>query len=157
MLSMNHREAYEELLEIQCETFSKIIYFIHQLEKFDISLHIQAAKNCPNIDAIQEITMQKETLIQSLDILSQSASTAQVEIYKYQLEFLDSFSHPLYLKLEALERMAMDKLDELVSKEDTENPNTIKHLNAYKERLELDIKIKEVPMEKRQIFFVDLK
>ena len=66
-------------------------------------------------------------------------------------------SHPLYLKLEALEIMVMDKLNDLVSIEDSQNPTMIQQLTAYKERLELDIKIKEVPMEKRQIFFIDLK
>lgn len=154
---MNNRKAYEELLEIQCETFSKMIYLIQQISKCDTSLHAQAQKNTPDINALEEITFKKDRLIQSLDILSQSASTAQLEIHKYQIEFLDAFSHPLYLKLEALEGMAMDRLNKLVSTEDSQNPTTIQQLNAYKERLELDLKIKEVPMEKRQIFFVNLK
>lgn len=153
---MNNRKAYEELLEIQCETFSKIIYLIQQLTKYDDALQKQAAKNTPDIDELQHITIQKEQLIQSLDILSQSANTAQLELYKYQLEFLDTYSHPLYLKLEALERMAMDKLNELVANEDKNNPTTIHQLTDYKERLALDIKIKEIPMEKRQIFFINL-
>lgn len=157
MVFMNNRKAYEELLEIQCETFSKMIYLIQQISKCDTSLHSQAQKDTPDVSVLEKITFEKDRLIQSLDILSKSASTAQLEIYKYQFEFLDAFSHPLYLKLEALEGMAMDKLNNLVAIEDSQNPTTIQQLNAYKERLELDIKIKEVPMEKRQIFFVDLK
>ena len=154
---MNNRKAYEELLEIQCETFSKMIYLIHQISKCDASLHAQAQKTSPDINALEEITFEKERLIQSLDILSQSASAAQFKIHKCQIEFLDAFSHPLYLKLEALEGMAINRLNELLSTEDSQNPTTIQQLNAYKEHLELNLKIREVPIEKRQIFFVDLK
>lgn len=154
---MSQRETYEKLLEMQCETFSKMIYLIQQIKKCDSNLRTEIQNHTPDLNAIEEITLQKESLIQSLDILSKSASTAQLEIHKYQLEFLDAFSHPLYLKLEALENMAMDKLNDLVSIEDSQNPTMIQQLTAYKERLELDIKIKEVPMEKRQIFFIDLK
>ena len=157
MLSMSQRKAYEELLEMQCETFSKMIYLIQQIKKCDSNLRTQVENHTPDLTAIEEITFQKESFIQSLDILSKSASTAQLEIHKCQLEFLDTFSHPLYLKLEALEIMVMDKLNDLVSIEDSQNPTMIQQLTAYKERLELDIKIKEVPMEKRQIFFIDLK
>lgn len=154
---MSNRKEYEELLEMQCETFSKMLYLIQQIAKYDSALYTQAAKDTPDVSALEEINFQKDRLIQSLDILSQSASAAQVEIHKYQIEFLDAFSHPLYLKLEALEGMAMERLNELVASEDEKNPATLAQLTAYKERLELDIKIKEVPMEKRQIFFVDLK
>ena len=62
--------------------------------------------------------------------------------------------HPLYLRMEQLQTMAREELEQVIQKEDSNNPSIVSKLTQYKEKLEMDIKIREIPMEKRKIFFI---
>ena len=62
--------------------------------------------------------------------------------------------HPLYLRMEQLQTMAQEELEQVIQKEDSNNPTIVNKLTQYKEKLEIDIKIREIPMAKRKIFFI---
>ena len=56
--------------------------------------------------------------------------------------------------MEQLQTMAREELEQVIQKEDSNNPSIVSKLTQYKEKLEMDIKIREIPMEKRKIFFI---
>ena len=45
-------------------------------------------------------------------------------------------------------------MEQVIQKEDSNNPTIVNKLTQYKEKLEIDIKIREIPMAKRKIFFI---
>ena len=56
--------------------------------------------------------------------------------------------------MERLQTLAREELEHVIKKEDTNNPTIVSNLTQYKEKLEIDIKIREIPMAKRKIFFI---
>ena len=56
--------------------------------------------------------------------------------------------------MEQLQTLAREELEQVIQKEDSNNPSIISKLTQYKEKLQIDIKIREIPMEIRKIFFI---
>ena len=110
--------------------------------------------NEPDTNMLHSITQQKEQLIEHLDKLSLDTEHAKFQLCDILDVCCDISMHPFYQRMEQLQELAQMELQALLEKEDQNNPTIIRRLTTYKERLETDIKIREIPMEKRKIFFV---
>lgn len=151
---MDYRQIYEVLLNTLCENNRQMLHVLTQITLCDDVLLELSLQDAPSSRQLQALTMQKERLVQNLESMS-------ADNMKYMNQLADSISicsdialHPLYQKMKKLQSTVQEKMQKVLHKEDANNPVISKHLEAYQEKLELDIKIKEIPMEKRQIFFV---
>lgn len=151
---MDYRKTYEALLQKQCDTYQEILYLITQVSKCDEELLKCAKMNEPDTNRLHSITTQKEQLIQNLDTLSLDTEHAKFQLCDILDVCCDISMHPFYQRMEQLQELARIELQALLEKEDQNNPTITSRLTTYKERLETDIKIREIPMEKRKIFFV---
>lgn len=150
---MNRENAYEEILVTQCQEFLQIISITDKIIALNAQVKKLTLSDTPDVNQIYEHINKKECLIQKLDTLSLhiAESTAFLTPYMTDLTFL---SHPLYLQLKALKNTSQEKLNDLIAVEDNDNPIITQKLNQYKEKLELDIKLREIPLSKRQIIFL---
>lgn len=149
---MNFRETYETLLEALCESYRKMLKILDQIEGFDDILAKLSCQHRPDVSKICAITTQKERLIQRLDGFS-----ILVEQLHGQLDPICELCqevriHPLYKHMEDLQILNYYRIRTVINKEDINNPDVMRRLADYKESLELDVKIDEVPMSERQIF-----
>ena len=62
------------------------------------------------------------------------------------------FVHPMYQHMEDLQLLSYYRIRTVINKEDINNPDIIARLSNYRESLELDAQIEEVPMSERQVF-----
>lgn len=151
---MDYRKTYEALLQKQCDTYQEILYLISQITECDDTLLKCSKMNEPDTNMLHSITQQKEQLIELLDKLSLDTEHAKFQLCDILDVCCDISMHPFYQRMEQLQELAQMELQALLEKEDQNNPTIIRRLTTYKERLETDIKIREIPMEKRKIFFV---
>lgn len=153
-MCMNYRQNYEMLLKSQCDAYEQMIYAIAQISECDDTLLKSSTGETPDVKKVQEITAKKEFYIQKLDKLSLETEQAKGRIADILYLYNDYHSHPFYLRMEQLQEMAREQLAQVIKKEDSNNPSITSKLTQYKEKLEMDIKIREIPMEKRKIFFI---
>lgn len=151
---MDYRQNYEMLLKTQCDAYEQILFAITQISECDDILLSASTTEAPDVDAIQAITSKKDYYIQKLDKLSRETETKKRRIADILYLYHDFHFHPLYLRMEQLQTMAREELEQVIQKEDSNNPTIVNKLTQYKEKLEIDIKIREIPMEKRKIFFI---
>ena len=151
---MDYRQNYESLLQAQCNVYEQMVYAITQIADCDDALLCASTSKTPDIKKVQELTSQKEYYVQKLDALSLETEQAKGRIADILYLYRDFHSHPLYLRMEQLQNLAREQLDSVITKEDKNNPSITIKLTEYKEKLELDIKIREIPQEKRKIFFI---
>lgn len=151
---MDYRQIYEILLNTLCENHRQMLHVLTQITLCDDALLELSLQDTPSSRQLQALTMHKERLVQNLENMSAANM-------KYMGQLTESISicsditlHPLYQKMKKLQNTVQEKMQKVLHKEDTNNPVISKHLEAYQEKLELDMKIREIPMEKRQIFFV---
>lgn len=151
---MDYRQTYETLLKAQCDSYQQILHLLTNISRCDDELFATSSSEIPDIKKVQAITLKKERLIQSLDTLSLDTEAAKSQISDILLLCNEFSSHPLYLRMEQLQDIAREQLQHVLVKEDTNNPSITNNLTEYKEKLETELKIQDIPMEKRQIFFV---
>ena len=151
---MDYRQTYETLLKTQCDSYQQILHLLTNISKCDDELFATSTSEVPDIKKVQAITLKKERLIQSLDTLSLDTEAAKSQISDILLLCSEFSSHPLYLRMEQLQNIAREQLQHVLEKEDINNPPITNNLTEYKEKLETELKIRDIPMEKRQIFFV---
>ncbi|MCM1184653.1 MAG: hypothetical protein NC337_14885 [Roseburia sp.] len=149
---MENQQIYEILLRTQCEAYQNMLALLERIERLDESLAAITAQSRPDVNRIGRITAQKEQLIQRLDALSLHAVQANRELEGMSALCLQIGAHPLYRRSEELKLEAYRRVTAVIRKEDTRNPEIIRHLEAYQEALTLDLKIKDVPLSKRQLF-----
>lgn len=152
--TMENRRSYEMLLDAQFHNHETILYYLTQISIYDDMLAKEAQKQTPDCGAIEYVTIQKDRLVKKLDALSKEIAKTQMLIEDLASDFLDGFTHPLYQKLTTIRQHVYEEFHKLLADEDLKCPDIIKNLSSYKERLELDEKIKQVPKEKRQVFFI---
>ena len=58
----------------------------------------------------------------------------------------------MYQHMEDLQLLSYYRIRTVINKEDINNPDIIARLSNYRESLELDAQIEEVPMSERQVF-----
>ena len=151
---MDYRQTYETLLKAQCDSYQQILHLLTNISRCDDELFATSTSVIPDMKKVQAITLKKERLIQSLDTLSLDTEAAKSQISDILLLCSEFSSHPLYLRMEQLQDIAREQLQHVLVKEDTNNPSITNNLTEYKEKLETELKIRDIPMEKRQIFFV---
>lgn len=151
---MDYRQTYETLLKAQCDSYQQILHLLTNISRCDDELFATSTSVIPDMKKVQAITLKKERLIQSLDTLSLDTEAAKSQISDILLLCSEFSSHPLYLRMEQLQDIAREQLQHVLVKEDANNPSITNNLTEYKEKLETELKIRDIPMEKRQIFFV---
>lgn len=151
---MDYRQTYETLLKAQCDSYQQILHLLTNISRCDDELFATSTSVIPDMKKVQAITLKKERLIQSLDTLSLDTEAAKSQISDILLLCSEFSSHPLYLRMEQLQDIAREQLQHVLVKEDANNPSITNNLTEYKEKLETELKIRNIPMEKRQIFFV---
>ena len=151
---MDYKQSYEILLKTICENDKRMLQLLTQVNCCDDALLEISLQDAPNPAHLQAVNMKKERLIQQLENLS-----ADEEKYAGQLNSIASLcnevtSHPLYTKMNLLHTALCDRMKLVLHKEDASNPLITSQLSEYQEKLEMDIRIQEVPREKRHIFYV---
>ncbi len=153
-MKMDYRQNYEMLLKVQCDAYEQMLYAITQISECDDILLNSSTIETPDVDAVQHATAKKDYYIENLDKLSLETEKEKHRIADILYLYNDFHFHPLYQRMEQLQTMAREELEQVIKKEDTNNPSIVTKLTQYKEKLETDIKIREIPMEKRKIFFI---
>lgn len=151
---MDYRQNFEILLKSQCDAYEQMLYAITQISECDDALLKSSTCETPDVKSVQEITAKKEYYIQKLDKLSLETEQEKRRIADILYLYNDFHFHPFYQRMEQLQELAREQLTEVIKKEDCNNPSVVSKLTQYKEKLEMDIKIREIPMEKRKIFFI---
>ena len=153
---MESRESYEMLLEAQCRNEEKLLYLLSQVKNYDLLLVEETAKFSPDCGALEYVTIQKDRLVKQMDALSLEIVKTQALIEETAEYFLDGKTHPLYQKLSVVREIVSESFDDVLAAEDDAGTDIVKNLTIYRERLLLEEKIKKVPQNKRQVFFVRL-
>ena len=153
-ISMDYRQTYEILLKTICENNRRMLELLAHISHCDDILLELSLQDEPSPSKLHALTTRKERLIQQLDNL-----ISNEENYVAQLNSIASLCnevtvHPLYLKMELLHNALTERMRLVLHKEDTNNPTITHQLENYKDKLEMDIRISEVPMEKRHIFYI---
>ena len=151
---MENRNSYEQMLEAQCQNHGRLLHLLQKIGEYDQCLFSEASKSTPDTSAIEYCNIQKNKVISQLDALSREIVNLQIFIEEAAESFLDGSTHPLYIKLSQLRKITSEEFRQVLHDEDMKNPHLYKNLSAYRERLELDLKIKEVPQSKRQVFYM---
>ena len=139
---MDYRQTYEILLKTICENDKRILQLLAHISQCDDMLLELSLQACPNPVTLQAITLKKDRLIEQLENAS-----ADEEQYVSQLSSIASLCNEVHAAIS--ERMKL-----VLHKEDASNPLITSQLSEYQEKLEMDIRIQEVPREKRHIFYV---
>lgn len=148
----SYKEKFEILLNTQCEFFRKMLRVLEHIKSYDKMLS-ELCKECrPSPEKIHYVTTQKERLIEGLDKLSVCAENIQPQIESMlslcpELELSNA-----YPKMLELQNITLNKIENVIYNEDVQNPEIIDSLNEYKETLELDVKIEQIPMKNRKMF-----
>ena len=89
-----------------------------------------------DVKTVQEVTAKKDYYIKKLDKLSLETEHEKRRIADI-LHLYNNFNfHPLYLRMEQLQTMAREELEQVIQKEDSNNPSIVSKLTQYKEKLE---------------------
>ena len=151
-VEMNYKETYELLLQTLCESYRKMLKLLDQLECFDELLAEISSKHRPDTRKLCAITTQQERLIQNLDQLSILIEQLHERLDPMSELCHEVFVHPMYQHMEDLQLLSYYRIRTVINKEDINNPDIIVRLSNYRESLELDAQIEEVPMSERQVF-----
>lgn len=150
---MEHEPIYEILLKTQCYSYNQVLYLLERISRCDDGLLIEASKDNPSVQKISDFTSHKNDLISEIDRITLSIQQNQIKLNGVMSLVVNASSHPLLERLQLLQELVTKKIDYVILEEDRENTYLCDSLTKYKERLELDKAISEVPMEKRKIFF----
>lgn len=151
---MNYKQTYEILLKSQCDAYEQMLYAITQISECDDALLKASTCKTPDIQSVQEITAKKDYYIKKLDTLSLKTEQEKHRIADILYLYHNFCFHPLYLRMEQLQTMAREELEQVIQKEDANHPSIVSTLTQYKDKLEMDMKIRDIPMSKRKIFFI---
>lgn len=149
-----YRQTFSALVQRQWDCFTKMMRALDLIQKYDEELVALCDECRPEPDKLRFVTTQKERLTEGLDKLSICVSTIQP-----QLESIISLCHELesgeeYRLLCRLQELTYLRLRQVLRNEDIQNPAIIGALTDYKESLELDKMISEIPAEKRKFFYM---
>ena len=131
---MEYRQIYENLLKTLCNAYRKMFRLLEGIEQCD------------------DVTAYKERLICTLDQISLAIDPLHKQLDGIMELCQEVSVHPMYRHMEDLQILTYYYIRKVINKEDINNPDIISRLNSYKESLELDKAISEVPQSQRQVY-----
>ena len=149
---MDYRETYENLLRALCKAYDKMFLILEQIEQCDEMLAALSQENRPDVDHVLAIATQTERLIESLDHISLAIQPVHIQLDGIKALSQEVTSNPLYGHMEDLQLLVYYYIRKVINKEDINNPDILARLNDYKESLELDLILEQVPESQKQVF-----
>ena len=149
---MDYRETYENLLRALCKAYDKMFRILEQIEQCDDALEQLTQENRPDVDHVLGIATQTERLIESLDHISLKIQPVHEQLDGIRSLCQEVTSNPLYGHMEDLQTLVYYYIRKVINKEEINNPDVLNRLNAYKESLELDFILEQVPESQKQVF-----
>lgn len=149
---MEYRQIYENLLKTLCNAYRKMFRLLEGIEQCDADLSRLSLQNRPDVGEVSDVTSYKERLICTLDQISLAIEPLHKQLDNIMELCQEVDAHPMYHHMEDLQILTYYYIRKVINKEDINNPNIINRLNSYKESLELDKAISEVPQSQRQIY-----
>lgn len=149
---MDYRETYENLLRALCKAYDKMFLILEQIEQCDEMLAALSLENRPDVDHVLAIATQTERLIESLDHISLAIQPVHIQLDGIKALCQEVTSNPLYGHMEDLQLLVYYYIRKVINKEDINNPDILARLNDYKESLELDLILEQVPESQKQVF-----
>ena len=122
------------------------------IEQCDDELARLSLQNRPDVDEVNDVTAYKERLICTLDQISLAIDPLHKQLDGIMELCQEVSVHPMYRHMEDLQILTYYYIRKVINKEDINNPDIISRLNSYKESLELDKAISEVPQSQRQVY-----
>ena len=151
---MEYRQKYENLLQTLCHAYNKMFKLLEGVEQCDKELTRLSKLNRPSVEDVCGITKCKERLIITLDQISIAIDPIHNQLDGIRALCQEIDSHPMYLHLNDLQLLVYYYIRQVINKEDINNPDIINRLNDYKESLELDKALSEVPESQKQVFML---
>lgn len=149
---MDYRQIYDDLLRSLCKAYDKMFRILEQIEQCDEALEQLTQENRPDVDQVLAIATQTERLIESLDHLSLEIQPVHERLEGIKSLCQEVSANPLYGHMEDLQLLVYYYIRKVINKEDINNPEILDRLNAYKESLELDLILDNVPQSQKQVF-----
>lgn len=149
---MEYRQKYETLLQTLCNAYNKIFRLLEGVEHCDKELTRLSQINRPNVDEVCGITTCKGRLIVTMDQISAAIEPIHAQLDGIRTLCQEIDQHPLYLHLNDLQLLVYYYIRQVINKEDINNPEIVNRLNEYKESLELDKAVSEVPESERFVY-----
>ena len=149
---MDYRETYENLLRALCKAYDKMFLILEQIEQCDEMLAALSQENRPDVDHVLAIATQTERLIESLDHISLAIQPVHIQLDGIKALCQEVTSNPLYGHMGDLQLLVYYYIRKVINKEDINNPDILARLNDYKESLELDLILEQVPESQKQVF-----
>lgn len=151
---MEYRQKYESLLQTLCNAYNKMFQLLECVEQCDKDLVRLSQLNRPSVEEVCRITEYKDRLIITLDQISIAVDPIHDQLDGIRALCQEIDQHSMYLHLTDLQLLVYYYIRQVINKEDIRNPDIISRLNDYKESLELDKALSEVPESERQIFML---
>lgn len=149
---MEYRQKYETLLQTLCNAYNKIFRLLEGVEHCDKELARLSQINRPNVDEVCGVTACKGRLIATMDQISAAIDPIHAQLDGIRTLCQEIDQHPLYLHLNDLQLFVYYYIRQVINKEDINNPEIVSRLNDYKESLELDKAVDEVPESERFVY-----
>lgn len=151
---MEYRQKYENLLQTLCNAYNKMFKLLEGVEQCDKELSRLSLINRPNVEEVCGVTAYKERLIITLDQISIAVEPLHEQLDGLRALCQEIDRHPVYLHLNDLQLLVYYYIRQVINKEDINNPDIVNRLNDYKESLELDKALSEIPESQKQIFML---
>ncbi|MDE6622553.1 MAG: hypothetical protein K2K74_19095 [Lachnospiraceae bacterium] len=151
---MEYRQKYESLIQTLCNAYNKMFQLLECVEQCDKELVRLSQLNRPSVEEVCRITEYKDRLIITLDQISIAVDPIHDQLDGIRALCQEIDQHSMYLHLTDLQLLVYYYIRQVINKEDIRNPDIISRLNDYKESLELDKALSEVPESERQIFLL---
>ena len=151
---MEFRQVYENLLRTLCKSYGKMFKLLENVEQCDKELARLAAQNRPEVDDVCGVTAKKDQLLATLDQISLAVEPLHQQL-DGMIELCQEIDvHPLYFRMEEMQIMTYYYIRKVINREDINNPEIVRRLNDYKESLELDKALSEIPQSQRKVYML---
>lgn len=151
---MDYRQTSEDLLRTLCKAYDKMFRILEQIEQCDEALEQLTQENRPDVDHVLAIVTQTERLIESLDQISLEIQPAHEQLDGIKALCQEVYTNPLYGHMEDLQLLVYYYIRKVINKEEINSPDILDRLNAYKESLELDLILEQIPQSQKQVFLL---
>ena len=138
-----------DVIDLQ-HCFEKEIELTKEIQKADEQLKQISKQERPDMTLFQKVLNQKDACLAQLDTLSEEISLRSTAIEPY-LKTHSFETDPNLICLKKLWKEAYALLDEVSMQEDFNFRGISDRLHAFRELLQSEFKIKEVPLVNRQI------
>ncbi len=151
---MAYQQKYETLLQTLCNAYNQMFKLLEGVEQCDKELARLSKIHRPGVEAVCHVTRRKEQLLVTMDQISIAVEPLHNQLDGLRTLCQEIDNHPVYLRLNNLQLLVYYYIRQVINKEDLNNPDIINRLNDYKESLELDKALSEVPESQKQVFML---